>query len=1020
MIDKTWQEHLKSAVAQESARFEEFYLWLKSSMPSLFFEEVAEDWVSLIVHALTAFKLQDFFSEIHFKNAAISLCIDAPDADIKILKSYPMYGIKNYTTYISQATLPFPEAKGCLRIAIINFTEAIESKAAPLEAKQKKELSDFLQARSPHWSKEKCHTLIDAIDPAFLRKMPTERRLLVIEMFERAQTSDHCQYEVQYEEQWNKKELPSVRLVLAWKNTPKHNFLYRLARVVFRHNLVIRRVVATYQEPYSTQNILMLSMGLHGREGKPAWEEADIADFLQEIVTLKYFGSFDSIDQVFVKPKLIRGNLGNFLRASVNFIHQVLVQVDPNLYSLEHIHEDICRHPELTVMLCKAFEYKFHPEHVNFDKFVGLQKIFIELVSQLDTGQEGLDQRRKNILLQAMNFVSHILRTNFYRNNKTALAFRLNPLYLEHAPFERKKIFPELPYSVFYVKGMHFLGFHIRFKDLARGGLRTIYPNRKEKVLSMRNTVFTECYNLAYTQHKKNKDIPEGGAKGIIFLKPYARLDSETEILRRELRNSGMTKEQIDESILQFIDEQRLEYLYQTQRSFIKAFTSILNCNPDGSLRTKRIVDYLNKPEYIYLGPDENMHDSMIQWIAQESTKVNYKPKGAFISGKPTLGINHKEFGVTSLGLNVCMHEVLKFLKIDPYNNPFTVKMTGGPDGDVAGNQIYNLHRYYPKTAKLLALTDVSGTIYDPKGLDLETLVELFRNHQPIRFYPQDKLSEGAFLLDREKRREPTPYSQQTLCWRNRGGTIVADWLSGNEMNALYRNNVHNTIADIFIPCGGRPKTLRDNSYKQFLDKDGTPTSKAIIEGANLYLSTWARHYFEKLGVLIVKDSSANKGGVICSSFEILCGLCLTDEEFLKYKHMFTQEILDRLKQMSMDEVTLLLKTHQETDLPLSQISDEISSRINFFTDQLLEHLESVQLGTNSKDPLINCFLHYCPKTLKERFEGALLQEIPDNHKKAIIASHIASRLVYKRGLKWFPSVVDILPLIIEQKEILY
>ena len=34
---------------------------------------------------------------------------------------------------------------------------------------------------------------------------------------------------------------------------------------------------------------------------------------------------------------------------------------------------------------------------------------------------------------------------------------------------------------------------------------------------------------------------------------------------------------------------------------------------------------------------------------------------------------------------------------------------------------IYNLYHYYPETAKLLALTDISGTIYDPEGLDLKT-----------------------------------------------------------------------------------------------------------------------------------------------------------------------------------------------------------------------------------------------------------------------------------------------------------
>ena len=78
---------------------------------------------------------------------------------------------------------------------------------------------------------------------------------------------------------------------------------------------------------------------------------------------------------------------------------------------------------------------------------------------------------------------------------------------------------------------MHFFAFHIRFKDLARGGLRTVYPEQIEQMVAERNNVFTECYNLAWTQHKKNKDIPEGGAKGVIFLKAFDQIDSESQIL---------------------------------------------------------------------------------------------------------------------------------------------------------------------------------------------------------------------------------------------------------------------------------------------------------------------------------------------------------------------------------------------------------------------------------------------------------------------------------------------------------
>ena len=58
------------------------------------------------------------------------------------------------------------------------------------------------------------------------------------------------------------------------------------------------------------------------------------------------------------------------------------------------------------------------------------------------------------------------------------------------------------------------------------------------------------------------------------------------------------------------------------------------------------------------------------------------------MSSKPDAGINHKEFGVTSEGVVVFLEHALRSVGIDPRAQDFTVKMTGGPDGDVAGNAI--------------------------------------------------------------------------------------------------------------------------------------------------------------------------------------------------------------------------------------------------------------------------------------------------------------------------------------------
>lgn len=942
------------------------------------------------------------------------LCLDSADADLRILKNYTYYGIKNYQTYISKE--PFEATGKNLRIATIFFTEAVDTEDTTYPTETIEKLRALVMERNPSMTDKEFDKLIGGINTRFLRSLSLNRLILALDMFFRAKTRDNCQYEVRYNEDWEETGAPSMQIVLAWRNCPKHNFLYRLARTVYRHNLVMKRVNATYIDPYSRCNILIMALGLHGSDGRAAWDVADIPDFLREFVTVKYFASFDPIDNKLVSKGIISGTMGNFLRAMVNFVHQALVHIDVNLYTIENIEEALCRHPELTAQLCAAFKYKFDPHHYHYKTYLRIKEKFMADVKKLDTGQEQNDIRRKNVLRQGMNFIHHTLKTNFYRYNFTAFSFRLDPKYLDEIPFDRKEKFPELPYAIFFIKGMHFFGFHIRFKDLSRGGLRTVFPKQAEQLVHERNNVFTECYNLAHTQHYKNKDIPEGGSKGVLFIQPYMRLESESLILQNELKGADTPDEEMNKQLDLFRGEQTEEYLYQAQRSYIESLITIVNCDPDGKIRAKYIVDYWKRPEYIYLGPDENMHDSMIHWIAWFSTKYNYKPRSTFISGKPDTGINHKEYGVTSLGVNVYMDATLRYLGIDPTKDSFTVKITGGPDGDVAGNQIKNLYHYYHDQAKIVALTDVSGTIHDKEGLAIDLVYKLFQEAKPIKYYPPEALSEGGFLVDKFAKRSKTAYAQQTLCWKKVEGELVEDWLSGSEMNYLLRNNVHHTVADIFIPAGGRPRTLNSSNMQEYLDERGVPTSKAIIEGANLYLNKKARDFLQEKGCLIIKDSSANKTGVICSSFEILAGLTLGDDLFKENKEALVEEILARLQECASNEAKLLLSAHQETKKPLTVISDEISKRINQFTYQILDYLDEIPLSKDPKDPLIRCFHNYCLETLQEKYSKELLEEIPDHHKKAVIACHIAAKLVYKRGLNWYPSIVDILPVVLKEQ----
>ena len=74
---------------------------------------------------------------------------------------------------------------------------------------------------------------------------------------------------------------------------------------------------------------------------------------------------------------------------------------------------------------------------------------------------------------------------------------------------------------------MYYKRYHVRFRDIARGGLRLVTPSSAEQYALESSRQFDECYGLAYAQQLKNKDIPEGGSKGIFSCLGLFRLTSK-------------------------------------------------------------------------------------------------------------------------------------------------------------------------------------------------------------------------------------------------------------------------------------------------------------------------------------------------------------------------------------------------------------------------------------------------------------------------------------------------------------
>jgi len=301
----------------------------------------------------------------------------------------------------------------------------------------------------------------------------------------------------------------------------------------------------------------------------------------------------------------------------------------------------------------------------------------------------------------------------------------------------------------------------------------------------------------------------------------------------------------------------------------------------------------------------------------------------------------------------------------------FLVKyIKGGPDGDVAGNLIKILIREYGENVKIVGVADQSGCAECPKGLDHEELLRLVNTGAVIVSFDRNRLGDQGILHD---------------------ATI--------ESGLKARNTMHNRVmSDAFIPAGGRPNTINLSNYKRFLNEAGSPSSKLIVEGANLFLTSDARQaLYDEAGVVIIKDSSANKCGVITSSYEICAAMLLSEDEFSQNKDRLIHEVLQKLRDYARKEANILFREQDHSGLAIPVISTKLSQTINMVADSLVDHLNDMSKAERCS--LLLTFLDHLPRTLADVALDRL-ERIPEQYVQNAIASTIASRIVYQGTFK--------------------
>ena len=617
--------------------------------------------------------------------------------------------------------------------------------------------------------------------------------------------------------------------------------LEHTSRLLFLHNFDVFRSHLDVVSDGENGNVTLLRM-LVAPVDPSAVDEASLELLRREIKRAKWLDPL-TMDLIFDKYPWLGVKRGEIITGFCSLLHPVMSKVNSLAFSKGNIFDTVTdeKYIAYSSAIADLFLNRFYPKGPLSDD--ELEEQSEQLRRTIESDIE--DTVASELLLKMIDIVKYTYRTNIFMNDRYSLGLRLDPRVMIVEGEDK-----ELPYGIVFAHGRRFNGYHVRFRDISRGGMRLVTPQSPEQFALESAHQYDECYGLAFAQQLKNKDIPEGGSKAVNLINVNG--------LSAAGKNFVMRKS-------------------------VKAFTdTILDLVVETDETRARRADYLGKKETLYLGPDEQVIPDDIEWIIKRAARRGYETPNAFMSSKPRAGINHKEFGVTSEGVNVYLDVALrKALGIDPTKDSFTIKMTGGPDGDVAGNEIKILIREYGENCKIVGVADHSGCAEDPDGLDHDELLRLVHNNLCISYFDESKLgSEGV--------------------------VHQAD----NDAGIKARNNMHNRLeADAFIPAGGRPNTIDIHNYKHFLKPDGTPSSPLIVEGANLFVTADARQkLYEEAGVVIIKDSSANKGGVITSSYEIIAAMLLSEDEFYDNKEAIVQEVLDKLRSLAHMEAELLFR----------------------------------------------------------------------------------------------------------------
>ncbi|TKB58010.1 MAG: Glu/Leu/Phe/Val dehydrogenase [Nitrospira sp.] len=209
--------------------------------------------------------------------------------------------------------------------------------------------------------------------------------------------------------------------------------------------------------------------------------------------------------------------------------------------------------------------------------------------------------------------------------------------------------------------------------------------------------------------------------------------------------------------------------------------------------------------------PDVGTDSQVMAWIMDTySQQVGYSVPGV-VTGKPlSIGGSLGREEATGRGVVCVTMEALRHLKLDIRNTTVAIQGFGNVGAHTA-------RIMQESGARVIAVSDVSGGLYNSNGLDIPELLARYKTAgQPLR------------------------------------DTKLGDWLSNDELLQL--------DCSVLVPAA---------LSEQITDRNaGKLRCRILAEGANGPTTLEADRILQDRGIFIIPDILANSGGVIVSYFE--------------------------------------------------------------------------------------------------------------------------------------------------------